>query len=449
MNKTRRYFGTDGIRGKVGVSPITPDFVLKLGWAAGKVFSGNAEKHTVLIGKDTRISSDMFESSLVAGFAAAGMNSYLLGAIPTPGVAYLTRAMHATAGVVISASHNRYHDNGIKFFSPDGMKLPDDMEWKIEQFIDQSIETASSKQIGRVQVLDQAQRSYIEFCKSSVPNHLSLQGVKIVLDCAHGAAYEIAPAIFKELGAEVIEIGVSPDGFNINAGCGATDTRVLQETVIAEQADVGIALDGDGDRIIMVDHKGEAVDGDELLFVFARYRQQKGALQGGVVGTLMSNVGLELAFNDLSIPFIRSKVGDRYVLEKMLSENWSLGGESSGHIIALDLMTTGDGIITALQVLIAMIEKQQSLHALKSGMQKFPQVLVNVVCGRKVDLAQSSEIQAVLKYAEASLKQQGRVLLRPSGTEPVIRVMVEGRDILFVKQLADEIAQVVENALKA
>ncbi|MBU1629242.1 MAG: phosphoglucosamine mutase, partial [Gammaproteobacteria bacterium] len=384
MNKTRRYFGTDGIRGKVGVSPITPDFVLKLGWAAGKVFSGNAEKHTVLIGKDTRISSDMFESSLVAGFAAAGMNSYLLGAIPTPGVAYLTRAMHATAGVVISASHNRYHDNGIKFFSPDGMKLPDDMEWKIEQFIDQSIETASSKQIGRVQVLDQAQRSYIEFCKSSVPNHLSLQGVKIVLDCAHGAAYEIAPAIFKELGAEVIEIGVSPDGFNINAGCGATDTRVLQETVIAEQADVGIALDGDGDRIIMVDHKGEAVDGDELLFVFARYRQQKGALQGGVVGTLMSNVGLELAFNDLSIPFIRSKVGDRYVLEKMLSENWSLGGESSGHIIALDLMTTGDGIITALQVLIAMIEKQQSLHALKSGMQKFPQVLVNVVCGRKV-----------------------------------------------------------------
>lgn len=439
----RKYFGTDGVRGRVGEGPITAEFMLKLGWATGKVLSGGG-RDLVVIGKDTRISGYMFESALEAGLSAAGVDIRLLGPMPTPGIAYLTRTLHACAGIVISASHNPHFDNGVKFFSAEGTKLPDEMERAIEAELDNPMTTVASDQLGKAERVHDARGRYIEFCKSTIPARITLRGMKIVVDCANGATYHVAPNVLDELGAEVIPIGVEPDGLNINQDCGSTKPASIRETVLAQGADLGIALDGDGDRLIMVDHQGEVVDGDELLFIIARSRQESDQLRGTVVGTLMSNLGLELALKARQIPFARAKVGDRYVMELLQETGGVLGGESSGHIICLDRTTTGDGIVSALQVLTTMAQTGKSLHELKSGMTKYPQHMINVPVARKVDLDGAVPVQQAVAAAEVRMNGRGRVLLRPSGTEPVVRVMVEGEDEAAVLREASELAAVVE-----
>jgi phosphoglucosamine mutase len=444
----RKYFGTDGIRGLVGQDPITPDFVMRLGWAVGKVL-GNGNGSKVVIGKDTRISGYMFESALEAGLSAAGVDVMLLGPMPTPGIAYLTRTMHADAGIVISASHNPYYDNGIKFFSSQGTKLPDDVELRIEDMLEQPMVCNESAELGKAVRMESVAGRYIEFCKSSVPFATSLKGLKIVVDCANGATYKVAPSVFHELGAKVITIGNNPDGLNINKECGSTHPDVLQKAVQENHADVGVALDGDGDRLIMVDHQGKLVDGDELLYVITRNRVNQQTMQGGVVGTVMTNLGFEHALSLLKVPFERAAVGDRYVMEKLLEHNWTLGGESSGHIICLDRTTTGDGIISALQVLAAMVDSGKPLAELVAGMNKYPQTLLNVRIAERIDINQSAPIQAAVRDAENELASSGRVLLRASGTEPVIRVMVEGQDDSQVQQIAQQLADVVRASVRA
>ena len=441
----RKYFGTDGIRGTVGQSPITPDFVLKLGWAAGKVLARHGSRK-VLIGKDTRISGYMLESALEAGLAAAGLSAAFTGPMPTPAVAYLTRTFRAEAGIVISASHNPYDDNGIKFFSIDGTKLPDEVEEAIEAEMEKPLTCVSSAELGRASRITDAAGRYIEFCKSCFPNALSLSGLKIVVDCANGATYHIAPNVLRELGAEVITIGCEPDGMNINEKCGATDTKALQARVLAEKADVGMALDGDGDRLMMVDHLGNVVDGDQILYIMAREALRSGNLKGGAVGTLMSNMGLEIALKQLGIPFSRAKVGDRYVLEMMLEKGWRLGAENSGHVIALDMTTTGDGIVAGLQVLAAMVGNRMSLKDLTSGMTLFPQVLENVRFSGNGNPLDAEAVKAAVIAVEEKMQSRGRVLLRKSGTEPLIRVMVEGEDLEQVRQYAKAIAAEVQAA---
>lgn len=439
----RKYFGTDGIRGKVGEAPITPDFVLKLGWAAGKVLARHGSKK-IIIGKDTRISGYMLESALEAGLAAAGLTAAFTGPMPTPAIAYLTRTFRAEAGIVISASHNPFDDNGIKFFSSEGTKLPDDVEEAIELEMEKLITCVESAQLGRASRIVDAAGRYIEFCKGTFPSELSLNGLKIVVDCANGATYHIAPNVLRELGATVIAIGVQPDGMNINKACGATDLELLQQRVLAEKADIGLAYDGDGDRIMMIDHLGDKVDGDQILYIIAREALRQGQLRGGVVGTLMSNMGLELALKQLGIPFTRAKVGDRYVLEKMQEKGWRLGAENSGHVILLDKTTTGDGIVASLQVLTAMVRNHMSLHDLCSGMKMLPQVLVNVRFAGEHDPLQSDAVKSVTAEVEKALAGRGRVLLRKSGTEPLIRVMVEGENESQVTELANRIADQVK-----
>ncbi|HFD81609.1 MAG TPA: phosphoglucosamine mutase [Gammaproteobacteria bacterium] len=443
---TRKYFGTDGIRGRVGEPPIDAEFMLKLGWATGRVL-GNGDSTRVVIGKDTRISGYMFESALEAGLSAAGVDIRLLGPMPTPAIAYLTRTLHACAGIVISASHNPYHDNGIKFFSAEGSKLDDEVEAAIEAELEKPMVTVPSDRLGKAERMEDARGRYIEFCKSTVPSSLSLRGMKIVVDCANGATYHVAPSVLDELNAEVIAIGVEPDGLNINEGCGSTHPARLREEVLKQGADLGIALDGDGDRLIMVDHQGEEVDGDELLFIIANSRREAGCLDGPVVGTLMSNLGLEHALQQQSVEFLRARVGDRYVMELLRHHGGMLGGESSGHIICLDRTTTGDGMVSALQVLAAMVERGVSLHELKQGMKKYPQRMINVPLTRPIDVDASDPIQAAVKASEAVLNGRGRVLLRPSGTEPLIRVMVEGEDEELVCQQAQQLAEVVRQAV--
>ncbi len=443
----KNFFGTDGIRGTVGEYPITPDFVLKLGWAAGRIFAEGAGNHDVLIGKDTRISGYMFESALEAGLSAAGVNTKLLGPMPTPAVSYLTRTFRAQAGIVISASHNPYYDNGIKFFGPDGLKLPDEIERQIEEQLAQPMTTVNSDQIGKASRISDAEGRYIEFCKSTIPARLDFNGLKIVVDCAHGSTYHIAPCVLAEIGASVTAIGVEPDGLNINRGVGATCPETLSRVVLEQGADLGIALDGDGDRLIMVDHRGEVVDGDQILFILAQSRAGMGQLQGPVIGTLMSNLGLEHALAGMNIDFLRAAVGDRYVVEMMLQHDSTLGGEGSGHIICRDRLCTGDGLVAALQVLEAMHQTGRSLHELKQVMPKYPQRLVNVRIRRRVDLAEYPAIGRATDAVLAELGGRGRVLLRPSGTEPLIRVMVEGPDQPQVSHLAEQLADVVRNEL--
>ena len=442
---SRRYFGTDGIRGRVGESPITPEFVMKLGWAAGKVFAQQG-KSRILIGKDTRISGYMFESALEAGLSAAGVDSGLLGPIPTPGIAYLTRTFRAQAGIVISASHNPFYDNGIKFFSADGQKLPDETELAIEAWLDRDMTCVESDQLGKAKRIDDAAGRYIEFCKATA-NSLTLRGIKVVLDCAHGATYQIAPSVFRELGADVIAIGNQPDGLNINAAVGSTEPEALRQRVLAEGADLGIAFDGDGDRVMMVDHLGQLVDGDQLLYIVASHAQQQQRLNGGVVGTLMSNLGLQLALQQQGIEFRRAKVGDRYVMQMLSELGWRFGGESSGHLLCLDANTTGDGIVSALQVMVALRDSGVCLHDWAQRMSKMPQTMINVKRQRDDDIETNQQIQQAVQQAESQLAERGRVLLRPSGTEPVVRVMVEGEDGEQVKRLATELAAVVEQAL--
>ena len=438
----RKYFGTDGVRGKVGTYPITPDFALKLGWAAGKVLASQGSR-TVLIGKDTRISGYMLESALEAGLAAAGLTAAFTGPMPTPAVAYLTRTFRLEAGIVISASHNPYYDNGIKFFSAEGTKLPDHIEEAIEAMLDQPMNCVESAELGKARRINDAAGRYIEFCKSTFPAHLGLDGYKIVVDCANGATYHIAPNVLRELGAEVIEIGTDPNGININEKCGATDVKALQEKVLETKADVGLAYDGDGDRIMMVDHLGNKVDGDQILFIIAREALRSGQLKGGVVGTLMSNMSLEIALKMLGVPFVRANVGDRYVLEKMVEHNWTLGGENSGHIIIADKNTTGDGIIASLAVLSAMVQHRLSLNELASAVKLFPQVLINVRFAGGANPLESEAVKAVAADVEKRLEGKGRILLRKSGTEPLIRVMVECEDGALAKQCAEEIAEAV------
>ena len=439
----RKYFGTDGVRGKVGTYPITPDFALKLGWAAGKVLASQGSR-TVLIGKDTRISGYMLESALEAGLAAAGLTAAFTGPMPTPAVAYLTRTFRLEAGIVISASHNPYYDNGIKFFSSQGTKLPDDIEEAIEAMLDQPMDCVESADLGKASRISDAAGRYIEFCKSTFPAHLGLDGYKIVVDCANGATYHIAPNVLRELGAEVIEIGTDPNGININEKCGATDVKALQEKVLETKADVGLAYDGDGDRIMMVDHLGNKVDGDQILFIIAREALRSGQLKGGVVGTLMSNMSLEIALKMLGVPFVRANVGDRYVLEKMVEHSWTLGGENSGHIIIADKNTTGDGIIASLAVLSAMVQHRLSLNELASAVRLFPQVLINVRFAGGANPLDSEAVKAVAADVEKRLEGKGRILLRKSGTEPLIRVMVECEDGALAKQCAEEIAEAVK-----
>lgn len=438
----RKYFGTDGIRGRVGDFPITPEFMLKLGWAAGMAFRKQG-KCRILIGKDTRISGYMFESALEAGLSAAGADVMLLGPMPTPAIAYLTRTFHAEAGIVISASHNPHHDNGIKFFSGQGTKLPDEIELMIEELLDQPMTVVESEQLGKVSRINDAAGRYIEFCKSSVPSSTDFAGLKVVVDCAHGAAYKVAPSVFRELGAQVTVLSAQPNGLNINDNCGSTHVEALQAEVLAQQADLGIAFDGDADRVLMVDHSGAVVDGDELLFIIARDLLERGKLQGGVVGTLMSNLGLELALADLGIPFVRAKVGDRYVIAELLSRNWQLGGENSGHLVCFQHTTTGDAIIAALQVLMALKRRGQTLGEARLGMQKCPQVLVNVRFAGGVDPLEHPAVQQASARVTEQMAGRGRVLLRKSGTEPLVRVMVEGDDEGQVRGYADELAKVV------
>ncbi len=440
---TRKYFGTDGVRGKVGRYPITPEFVLKLGWAAGKVLAGTGTKK-VLIGKDTRISGYMLESALEAGLAAAGLSAAFTGPMPTPAIAYLTRTFRAEAGIVISASHNPYDDNGIKFFSTQGTKLPDDIELAIENLMEEPLDCVPSAELGRASRITDAAGRYIEFCKSTFPSHLNLSGLKIIVDCANGATYHIAPNVLRELGAEVIAIHCEPNGMNINDHCGATDVQPLREKVLETGADVGLAYDGDGDRLMMVDHLGNTIDGDQILFIIARELLRRGKLRGGVVGTLMSNMRLELALKDLSIPFERANVGDRYVLEKMQANGWQIGGENSGHIIIADKNTTGDGIIASLQVLRAMVQQKMSLHELAHAIQLFPQVLINVRFDGGDNPLDSEKVKACAAEVEQRLANRGRILLRKSGTEPLIRVMVECEDAALAQQSAETIANCIK-----
>jgi len=439
---SRKYFGTDGIRGRVGEYPITPDFVLRLGWAVGRVFARRAEgQKLVLIGKDTRISGYMFESALEAGLINAGVDVGLLGPMPTPAIAYLTQAFRAQAGIVISASHNPYFDNGIKLFSGSGTKLPDDIEREIEVELEKTM--VSADELGKARRIDDAKGRYIEFCKSTLPRGLKLTGYHVVLDCSNGATYQVAPSVFQELGAKVDVIHAKPDGLNINEKCGSTYPELLQDKVRELGADLGIAFDGDGDRVLFVDHQGELVDGDELLFVIAAARhKQKGC--SGAVGTLMSNYGLEMAFKQLGIPFDRAGVGDRYVLEMMRDKGWLLGGESSGHIICGDVTTTGDGVVSALQVVNALHILEASLAEAKKGMSKLPMTMINVRFAERVGKLSNDAIDKAVASAEIELAGKGRVLLRPSGTEPVVRVMVEGEDIALVNDLAKRLACVVE-----
>ncbi|MDE0926272.1 MAG: phosphoglucosamine mutase [Methylophilaceae bacterium] len=446
----KKYFGTDGIRGKVGEYPITPEFVMRLGYAAGRVFVGlqnNLAKGAhpaVLIGKDPRISGYMLEAALEAGLTAAGVNALMTGPMPTPAIAYLTCALRAQAGIVISASHNPYYDNGIKFFSSAGEKLTDEVEHAIEAELDKPMDVIDSAQLGKAKRIDDAAGRYIEFCKSTFPNDMDLRGLKIVLDCANGATYHVAPPVFHELGAEVIAIGNQPNGMNINLNVGSTHPEALQKAVVEHQADLGIAFDGDGDRVLMVAANGELLDGDQLLYIIVLGLYAKGKLKGGVAGTLMTNLALEHALQKHQIPFGRANVGDRYVLELLKEKNWQLGGESSGHILTLDKHTSGDAIIAALQVLHALKQSGKTLAQMSKEIPLYPQVLINVTTKHKINL-QSPEIQSAVKQAKDELKDAGRVLLRASGTEPKIRVMVEGQDAALVQKLAECIAAVVES----
>jgi len=437
----KKYFGTDGIRGRVGTPPITADLILKLGWAVGRILAPNQGGH-VLIGKDTRISGYMFESALEAGLSAAGVDIRLLGPMPTPAIAYLTRTFHARAGIVISASHNPYYDNGIKFFSARGNKLPDEIELAIEEALTTPMTMMDSARLGKAERIADAGGRYIEFCKATIPNNgIDFNGLKLVVDCAHGATYKIAPSVFHELGAQVIATGVTPNGLNINAGCGSTHPEYVQDLVRAHHANVGIALDGDGDRVVLVDEKGELVDGDELLYIMAR--EQRAELGGVVVGTVMRNLGLEHALAEVGLRLERAPVGDRYVRDRMQHGGWILGGESSGHIISLKHTTTGDGIISALQILATMVQRGRSLHELKQGMRKYPQRMINVPLPGRVDVMALPQVQAARAAAEAALAGTGRVLLRPSGTEPLLRVMVEGEHAVLVEQLAQQLTTAV------
>ncbi|AZL84017.1 phosphoglucosamine mutase [Aliivibrio salmonicida] len=441
----RKYFGTDGVRGLVGQSPITPEFVMKLGWAAGKVLAKQGTKK-VIIGKDTRISGYMLESALEAGLAAAGLKAKFTGPMPTPAVAYLTQTFRAEAGIVISASHNPYYDNGIKFFSSEGTKLPDDVEMAIEAELDKPMTCVESALLGKASRLNDAAGRYIEFCKSTFPKELSLAGVKMVVDCAHGATYHIAPNVFKELGAEIITIGCEPNGTNINHEVGATDVRALQAKVLEEKADFGVAFDGDGDRIIMVDDLGNKVDGDQIAYIIARDALRRGELKGGVVGTLMTNMGMEVALRNLGIPFVRSNVGDRYVMEKLLENNWKIGAENSGHVILLDKVTTGDAIVAALQVIASIVGSKMSLKELCNGMTLFPQVLENIRFVGDNNPLDTELVKAAQADVETKLGDNGRVLLRKSGTEPLIRVMVEGENAELVQQYALQIVDAVKES---
>ena len=441
---SRKYFGTDGIRGRVGQYPINPEFCLRLGWAAGTVFAKQGSAH-IVIGKDTRISGYMLESVLESGLAAAGANVSLIGPMPTPAIAYLTRTLRADAGIVISASHNPYYDNGIKFFDRDGNKLPDAVELEIEAQLEEKMACVDSESLGRASRMEDAAGRYIEFCKATVARGFSLKGLRVVLDCAHGATYHVAPRVFEELGADVKVYGASPDGLNINENCGSTHPEMLQEKVLEFRADVGIAFDGDGDRVVMVDDKGRLIDGDELLYAIATYRKEQGTLLGGVVGTLMTNFGLERSLADVGIEFCRANVGDRYVMERLRQNNWHLGGESSGHILCLDLTSTGDAIVAALQTLVPMVETGRKLSELVAGMSKMPQEMVNVKTPDPQAAAEHPELLKAVALKEECLSNRGRVLVRPSGTEPVLRVMVEGEDAQEVRSIANELALVVES----
>lgn len=438
---TRKFFGTDGIRGRVGQFPINPEFCLRLGWAVGTVFAQRGSAH-VIIGKDTRISGYMLESVLESGLAAAGADVSLIGPMPTPAIAYLTRTLRADAGIVISASHNPYYDNGIKFFDAQGNKLADDIELEIEAQLDEPMACVDSERLGRANRINDAAGRYIEFCKASVPRGFSLRGLNIVLDCANGATYHVAPRVFEELGADVTVLGAEPNGMNINDGCGSTHPELLQGEVQDRGADLGIAFDGDGDRVHMVDSRGELLDGDELLYIIARHRHAVGALGGGVVGTVMTNLGLEKALADMGVPFIRAKVGDRYVTETLLAKHWQLGGETSGHILCLDLNSTGDAIVAALQSLVPMVEQRCPLHELLDGMQKLPQVMVNVEVPDPRATAECDALKAAISAQAETLAERGRILVRPSGTEPLLRVMVEGEAADEVHEIAHELAQV-------
>ena len=443
---SRQYFGTDGVRGRVGEMPIVPEFAMKLGWAAGKVLAASG-KPSVVIGKDTRLSGYMLEAALHSGLSAAGVDVRLLGPMPTPAVAHLARAFHASAGVVISASHNPYFDNGIKFFSADGKKLPDSIEHEIEDWLEKPMTIDNPDAVGKTLRQEDAKGRYIEFCKASFPYHLSLRGLKIVVDCAHGATYQVGPAVFRELGAQVITVGCEPNGLNINADCGSTHPQALQASVLVNKADLGIAFDGDGDRIVMVDHTGSVVDGDEIIYMIARSRMDDSQPLQGVVGTLMSNMGMEVALRDLGLEFVRAKVGDRYVMEQLTQRGWTLGGEGSGHVVCLDKTTTGDAIIASLQVLTAVVRSGRSLQELRQGMIKFPQQLINVKIGQKSDPMQNALVRDAVAQVEAELGTRGRVLLRASGTEPVIRVMVEGEHQSQISRLCQHLADVVRSAL--
>lgn len=443
----RKYFGTDGIRGRLGQGAITPEFMLKLGWACGQVFKKEGSKNKVIIGKDTRISGYLFESALEAGLAAAGVGIRLIGPMPTPAIAYLTRTYRANAGIVISASHNPYQDNGIKFFSSQGMKLDDEVELQIEEWLEKDLVVVPPSELGKAKRIEDAVGRYVEYCKSTIPSQMSLDGMKVVLDCAHGATYQVAPYVFRELGADVIAIGVQPDGLNINKDVGSTSPAALVEKVKQEQADLGIAFDGDGDRVVMVTAEGKVVDGDELVFIIAKDRHLQGMLYGGVVGTQMTNFGVEVAFGALDIPFSRAKVGDRYVMEQLKANEWVLGGEGSGHLICFDKSTTGDGIVSALQVLHAMWRRQRTLGELASEMTKLPQVLKNVRIAKRCDPMANELVAKAVVEQEELLGGKGRVLLRASGTEPLIRVMAEGEDQALVDQVVEHLVGVVTDVL--
>jgi phosphoglucosamine mutase len=439
----RKYFGTDGIRGQVGASNINPEFMLKLGWAVGRVLA-NGQRKKVLIGKDTRVSGYMLESALAAGLSAAGVDVRLLGPMPTPAVAYLTQTLRANAGIVISASHNLFEDNGIKFFSADGSKLPDHLELEIEAAIEKKLQTVTSTELGKAKRIEDAPGRYIEFCKSTIPSLTRLSGLKIAVDCAHGATYHIAPNVFSELGAEVLAMSDHPNGFNINQNCGSTAPEGLRQAVMKHGADVGVALDGDGDRVIMVNASGELVEGDQILYIIAQDRQQRGLLKGGVVGTQMSNYGLEKALGHLNIPFLRANVGDRYVLEALKERDWKIGGEPSGHIVCLDKTTTGDGIIAALQVLNIMVKQEKTLEQLCEGVKLLPQTLINLKTTKAAALSQNEQVLAAVENLSTKLRGDGRVLLRPSGTEPILRIMVEGNEHELVAQHAEQLTDQIK-----
>lgn len=448
---SKPFFGTDGVRGAVGVEPITPSTIVHLGWALGSVVKKHYGRGSVLVGKDTRVSGYLLESAMEAGLSSAGMDVTMLGPLPTPAIAYLTQTARANAGVVISASHNSYTDNGIKFFAPDGTKISDQLQAEIEGLMRQPIEVVSSDLLGKAYRMDDAVGRYVEFCKGTIPRRMNFKGLKVAVDCANGAAYQSAPAAFHELGADIHVINNRPDGFNINQQCGSTNIQGLQREVVEQQCDVGIAFDGDADRVLMVDSLGNLVDGDQLLFVIANSLSKQGRLKGGVVGTLMSNLGMETALKERKIPFVRTQVGDRYVMQELLKREWFLGGESSGHIICLDKTTTGDGLVSALQVLVQMQFMEQPLHELAAKMEMYPQTMINVKLPAGSNAAQACQqpsIVAAVSSTEAHLADTGRVLLRPSGTEPVIRVMVEGQDAQVVKESCEKLAQAVAKQLQ-